>query len=162
MKISSTFSLLLILLLGTTVTTTQPAAAVAPDPGPSAVGQGQFTFNGDLVQFSFEARANKNGNAHGRATFDNLSDATSVVVKINCLEASSSEALMTGTVLHSDDPAFPKSANVIFAAEDGAGFPSPTADVITPLFLSPFPDCHSAALPLTMFPLVGDAIQIEP
>jgi hypothetical protein len=162
MNIRRTFSPLLILLLGTLITITRPASAVAPDHGPAAFGQGQFRFSGDLIDFSFDARANKNGNTHGRATFDNLSDGTSVVVRIDCLRVATSGALMTGTVLHSDDPAFPKSANVIFAAVDGALEPQPFPDMITPLFVSPFPDCHTASPPLTIFSLVGDAIQIEP
>lgn len=162
MKIRRLISPLLILLLGAFVTTTQHTSALAPDQGPAAFGEGQFTFNGDLVNFSFEAHANQNGRAHGRATFENVSDETSVVVRIDCLRVSSSEALITGTVLHSDDPAFPKSTNVIFNATDGALLPFPFPDTITPLFVNPFPDCHDAAPPLTILSLAGDAIQIEP
>ena len=157
MNIRSLFSPILVLLLGTIITTTQPARALAPDQGPSAVGQGQFTFNANVTNFEFDVSANKNGHAHGRAVFENLSDDTSVVIRVDCMRASSEEALITGTVLRSDDPAFPKSTNVLFAAVDLA-----SGDMITPLFVSPFFDCHSAGSPLTLFRLPGDAIQIEP
>ena len=161
MNIRTPFTPLVVLLV-VTIATIQPASAIAPDHGPAAFGQGQFTFNGNLINFAFEARANKNGNARGRAIFDNLSDETRVVVRINCLRVTPGEALMTGKVLHSNDPAFPKSANVIFAAIDGQGLPVPSADIISPLFVSPFPDCQTGAPPLTLFQLDGDAIQIEP
>ena len=97
--------------------------------------------------------------ARGRAVFDNLSTQTQVVVvvKIDCLRVDSFEALITGTVLHSDDPDFPKLTNVIFAASDGHGI---GPDIITPLFISPFPDCNSGALPLTMFEV--EDIEIQP
>ncbi len=63
---------------------------------------------------------------------------------------------MTGVVLHSDDPAFPKSSDVIFDAFDGQGI---LPDTITPLFLSPFPDCNDAAPPLTIFPVEEIVVQ---
>ena len=73
------------------------------------------------------------------------------------MRVDSFEALITGTVLHSDDPDFPKLTDVIFAASDGQGIRS---DTITPLFVSPFPDCNNAAPPLTMFEV--DDIVIQP
>jgi hypothetical protein len=157
MRIRNSFSPLLLLLLLTTIATTQSSSAIAPEHGPSASGAGEFTFNFEQWEFSFDAAANKNGHARGRAVFDNLSSQTQVVVKINCLRVNSFEAVMTGTVLHSDDPDLPKSTEVVFAATDGLSF-----DTITPLFAFSFPDCNSAASPLTIFRLSGDAIQIQP
>jgi hypothetical protein len=174
MKMRSTFPTLLVLLLAMTIATTQSSLATAPDHGPSAFGQGAFKFfNGfrnEVWSFSFEAMANKNGQARGRAIFDILDNftETQVVVKIDCLNVQSSsgvsDAVMTGTVLHSDDSDFPKRANVIFAAEDNSGFPTTRADVITPLFVIPFfeGDCRDIGQPLTMFQLSPDAITIEP
>ena len=144
-------SLVFSLLVATNVATTQP-------PGPAAFGQGEFNFNGELISFSFEAHANQKNHARGRAVFDNLTNQTQVVVKIDCLRVHSFEALITGTVLHSDDPDFPKSADVIFAATDGQGL---RPDTMTPLFVSPFPDCNAAAPPLTMFD-VDNSIEIQP
>ena len=115
------FSLVFSLLVATGVATTQPSSVIAPQTGPAAFGQGEFSFNSELISFSFEAHANKKGHARGRAVFDNLSTQTQVVVKIDCLRIDSSEALITGTVLHSDDPDFPKLTDVIFAATDGQG-----------------------------------------
>ena len=136
------------LVVATSFATTQPSSLIEPKTGPAAFGHGEFNFNGELISFSFEAHGNEKNHARGRAVFDNLSNQTQVVVKIDCLRVTSSEALITGTVLHSDDPDFPKSTNVIFAAFDGRGtFP----DFMTPLFVSPFPDCTSGAPPLTMF-----------
>ena len=157
MYIRNTFTFLLILLLATIIAPTQPSSAITSDHGPSAFGQGQFSFFSEAVDFSFDVRANKNGNAHGRAVFEYLSTQTRVVVKIDCLRIDSSDALMTGSVLQSDDPDFPKLANVVFAAIDGQ-----TLDYITPLFISPFSSCSDGAYPLTMFPLSADAIQINP
>lgn len=150
--------LLLSVLVAAIAATTQPSSAIAPETGPAAFGQGEFTFNRELISFSFEAHANKTTRARGRAVFDNLSTQTQVVVKIDCLRVDSVEALMTGTVLHSDDPDFPKSADVVFAALDGKGIQS---DLMTPLFINIFfPDCNTGASPLTLFEV--DGIQIEP
>ena len=164
MNIRYIFSpLLLSLLVATIVTTTQPSSATVPEPGPAAFGEDEFRlFNNQLISFSFEAHANKKGHARGRAVFDNLSTQTQVVVKIDCLrvagnEADGFEALITGTVLHSNDPDFPKRADVIFAALDGQGI---FTDMMTPLFLSPFDDCNTGASPLTIFQV--DNIQVEP
>jgi len=170
MKVRRIVPLLLVLLLAATFAPTQPSSAVAPDQGPSAFGQGEF-FNiltHESWSFSFDAMANKNGQARGRATFDifHNSGQTQVVVKINCLDVHGSsglaDAIIVGSVLHSDDPDFPKRAKVIFAAEDNSGFPTTRLDVITPLFVVPFEgDCHDIGQPLTMFQVSTDAITIE-
>ncbi len=148
--------LLLSLLVATIVATTQPSSAIAPETGPAAFGEGEFRFNNELVSFSLEAHANKKGHARGRAVFDNLSTQTQVVVKIDCLRIDSFDALITGTVLHSDDPDFPKSADVVFAASDGRGV---RPDIMTPLFISPFPDCNTGSPPLTMFEVGNILVQ---
>lgn len=150
-------SLILSLLAGTSVATTQPSPVIAPETGPAAFGHGEFSFHNELISFSFDAHGNKKNHASGRAVFDNLSTHTQVVVKIDCLRVDSFEALMTGTVLHSDDPDFPKLTDVIFDAFDGQGIRS---DTITPLFVSPFPDCNAGASPLTIFQT--DNIVVQP
>src|SRR5215208_711390 len=169
MKIRRIFSLLLVLLFATTFATTQPSSAVAPDQGASAFGQGEFfnRFQNENWSFSFDVRSNKNGQASGRATFDILHNATQthVVVRINCLDVQGfsglASAVMTGFVLHSDDPNFPKRARVIFAADDNSAVPTIRPDLITPLFESPFGfDCHDGG-PLTIFEISPDAITIE-
>jgi len=171
MKIRTTFSLLLLSLIITFIATTQPSSAVMPDHGGSAFGQGRFSFFTDRGTegwaYSFDAVANKNGQARGRATFDigkNL-NATHVEVKINCLNvigsAGFATAIMSGTVLHSDDPEFPKRANVIFAAEDNSNSPTLRPDIITRLFVFEA-DCHEGGEPLTFFNQNPDAIHIEP
>ena len=173
MNIRSTFPPLLILIVATLFVTTEPTSAIAPDHGPSAFGQGSFDFfNGVRTEhwgFSFEATANKNDRARGRAVFnilDNLTQ-TEVVVKIDCMNVSSfsgsGTASMLGTVLHSDDPGFPKGAQVVFAAEDNSGSAIFRQDIMTPIFVvEGFDvDCHEIPQPLTMFQ-VGDAITIVP
>ena len=169
MKVRRIFPLLLVLLLATTFATTQPSSAVAPDQGASAFGQGEFfnRFHNEDWSFAFDVTANKNGQARGRATFDILHNATQthVVVRINCLDVQGSSglatAVMTGFVLHSDDPNFPKRAKVIFAADDNSAFPTIRPDLITPLFVFPFEgDCHDTA-PLTILEVSPDAITIE-
>ena len=150
-------SLVFSLFVVTSVATTQPSSAIEPKTGPAAFGQGEFTFNNELISFKFEAQANQKNHARGRAVFDNLSTQSQVVVKIDCLRVDSFEALITGTVLHSDDPDFPKLTDVIFAASDGQGIRPDTA---TPLFVSPFPDCNTGASPLTIFEV--DNIVIQP
>jgi hypothetical protein len=150
-------ALLFSLLVATSGAIPQPSSVVEPKTGPAAFGQGEFVFNNEVISFSFEAHANQKRHARGRAVFDNLTTQTQVVVKIDCLRVDSFEALITGTVLHSDDPDFPKSADVIFAALDGQGIGS---DTMTPLFLSPFPNCNTGAPPLTMFPV--DDIVVQP
>ena len=111
---------LFILLLATIVATTQPSSATVPDKGPNASGEGQFTsfFQPIDFSFSFHVKVNKNGKGKGWARFDNLSTQTHVVVKIDCVSITSFVATMSGTVQHSDDPAFPKDANVGFTATD--------------------------------------------
>ena len=67
---------------------------------------------------------------------------------------------MTGTVLHSDDPEFPKRANVIFAAEDNSAFFPVRPDHITRLSVFEG-DCNTGVFPLTVFSQSPDAIHIE-
>ena len=142
-------------VIAISIATTHPWS-VAAKTGPAAFGQGEFTFNHELISFSFDTHANQTGHARGRAVFDNLSTQTEVVVRIDCLRVDSFEAVITGTVLHSNDPDFPKSADVIFAAFDGQGVRS---DTITPLFVNPFQDCNAGASPLTIFQVDGIVIQ---
>jgi len=158
------FSLLLTLLIVTTIVT-QPSFATAPDHGPSASGSGGFRyftgFRTELFNFSFDARSNKNGHATGRAEFDNLTDQTQVVVRINCLNVSGGTAAISGVVLHSNDADLPKSTNVLFGATDFELFPFFGGDTITPLFALPEGfDCNDGP-PLTILPVDGD-IEIQP
>jgi len=173
MKMRSTFPTLLVLLLATTIAATQPSSATAPDHGPTAFGQGEFfhIVRRETWRFSFEATANKKEHARGRATFDIVKDSTEtqVIVRIDCLKVEAFEggasAVMSGTVLHSDNPDFPKGAGVFFDAEDDGGLPI-HADIIAPLFLTElFPsegDCHDLGLLLTAFFVSPDAITIVP
>jgi hypothetical protein len=163
MKVRRTVPPLLIIFLLTIASTRPSSSAIALEQGASARGEGEFfnEFTHELFHFSFDVRANKKGNTHGRAEFDNLTAGTQVVVKVDCLRVEFSEALITGTVLHSNDPDFPKHANVIFDATDGQLFSPIRQDTITPLFVSTFTDCHDASSPLTIFQ-VGDSIQIDP
>ena len=168
----STFPPLFILIVAAIVATTSTSAAIVPEHGPSAFGAGQFRFRSqqsertELWSFSFEAIANKNGRPRGRAHFENLTAQTQVVVRINCLSVFSGinrGAVMTGQVLHSDDPGLPKLATVIFAATDGP-FPPFDSDTITPLFVFvPLPgeDCHDTQ-PLTILPVENGDISIQP
>ena len=167
MKIRSAVSPLATLILAALVVTTSPSAAGnLKDRGPSASGAGLFRFfnsftnRGEVWRFSFEARANKKDHATGRALFENLTAQTQVVVRINCLNVDSAFAVMTGRVLHSDDPFLPKSENVVFAIRDGQLLPTPSIDTITPLF--PFSgDCHEGE-PLTILPVEDGDIEIQP
>lgn len=162
MRVRRTVPPLLILFLVTIAATRPSSSAIALGQGASASGEGDF-FNfiqHQSFHFSFDVQANKHGNAHGRAEFDNLTNNTQVIAKIDCLNVIGSEALMTGTVLHSNDPVFPKHAPVIFDAVDGQLFPPFRSDTITPLLVSPFTDCHDAASPLTIFQVEG--ITIDP
>jgi len=150
--------LLLSLIVATSVATTQPSSAI--ETGFAAFGDGQFQFFNDLIRFSFEAHGNEKRHARGRAVFDNLTTQTQVVVKIDCLRVIGSDALITGTVLHSDDPDFPKSTDVVFDAFDGRGN---SPDTMTPLFANPpFQDCNdpNASPPLTFFQV--DDIVVQP
>jgi hypothetical protein len=172
MKLRPTFATLLVLLLATTIATTQPSSATALDHGPTAFGQGEF-FNivrNETWRFSFEAAANKNGQARGRATF-NIVDGlveTQVVVRIDCLNAEAfdggSSAIMSGTILHSDNPDFPKRTGVFFNADDNSGLPPIRSDLISPLFVTNLfgSDCHDVGHLLTVFQVSPDAITIEP
>jgi hypothetical protein len=168
MKRIITFPVLSFLMLAAIATSTQASSAVVPDLGPSAFGQGEFSFLSEHWIFSFDVKANKHGRATGRAVFDILRGSTQsqVVVKINCLDVVGptgfASALMTGTVLHSDDPEFPKGAKVVFGAEDNSASPFLTFDIVTRLFvLSLDGDCHDGFFPLTLFFLSLDAIHIE-
>lgn len=166
-----TFPALAFLILAAIVAASQSSSAIAPD-GASASGQGGFEFfNGVTTEhwsYSFEATTNKHGKARGRATFnilENLTE-TQVVVKINCLNAvlefGTASALMTGTVLRSNDPEFPKHATIIFGADDNASFPTVLPDIITRPFVFEGGDCDDGGFPLTFFEQSPDAIHIEP
>lgn len=169
----ATFPLLVILILAAIVATTSTSAAIVPKHGPSAFGAGQFRFpsqNGDRIElwrFSFEAIANKNGHTRGRAQFENLTAQTQVTVRINCLSVfadfDTAFAVMSGTVLHSDDAALPKMEKVVFVATDHPFMPTSGADTISPPFvLPPFfgTDCRDTQ-PLTMLPVQDGDIQIQ-
>jgi len=99
---------------------------------------------------------------HGFAEFDNLTDGTQVVVNVKCLQVNDSDAVMTGFVLHSDDPNFPMHSDVIFAAIDSDLNPQIGTDFITPIFVFPDVDCHSTASPLTLLRQPPEAIQVVP
>jgi len=173
MKMRRIFPALLMLLLATTIVTTQSSSATAPDNSSSAFGQGSFNFLSprevprlEQWDFSFDVTANKKGHARGRAIFDistAFTEQTQVVVKIDCMNVRGpsgfATATMTGTVLHSDDPHYPKGVKVVFAAADGS-----SSDIITPIFIIDgfAGDCHDIGQPLTMFELSPDAITIEP
>ncbi|HEU4835214.1 MAG TPA: hypothetical protein VFS90_12385 [Pyrinomonadaceae bacterium] len=163
----STFPPLVVLILSVIVATTSTPAAIVPAHGPSASGSGLFRFinpltvRGEMWRFTFEAFANKNDHARGRAQFDNLTAQTQVVVRINCLRVDSGFAIMSGIVLHSDDPNLPKLAEVLFAASDAELATFPRFDSITPLFSFPGLGCQDAQ-PLTILPVQDGDIQIEP
>lgn len=156
----------LAVILITSITSTQPTSAAAPGRGPAARGAGEFSVviepRFKSFHYSFDVRANEGGHAQGLAEFDNLTDGTTVVVKVKCLQVNDSDAIMTGFVLHSDDPNFPMHSNVLFAAVDSALFPQLGRDLITPLFLFPDADCRTTATPLTLLNQPPEAIQIEP
>ena len=174
MKKRSVIPTLLLLLVVTTIVTTQRSSATASDNGAAAFGQGEF-FNivrRETWRFSFEVIANKKGHARGRATFDIVKDSTEtqVIVRIDCLNVETFEggasAIMSGTVLHSDNPDFPKGAGVFFDASDNSGIPTINADLIAPLFLTELfqsdGDCHDLGHLLTVFFVSPDAITIQP
>jgi hypothetical protein len=172
MKSISIFAALIILILVALVFTTASSAAVVDQNGPSAFGAGLFHFRNssgqsELWSFSFDARANKNGQARGRAQFENLTAQTQIVVRINCLSVTSNlnslYAVMVGRVLQSDDPNLPKMRNVLFAASDGPLPPVSSSDTITPPFDFPFADhdCHDTQ-PLTVLAVEDGDIQIQP
>lgn len=172
MQRRATFPALILIILSAIAASTQSSSAVVPDHGPSAFGEGEFSFRNDLGteqwSYSFEVVANKNGHARGQAIFNILENSTptQVVVKVKCLDVSESSgflsASITGTVLHSDNPEFPKQATVLFGAVDSSGTPTPSSDIITRLFVFEGGDCHSGAFPLTFFFQSPDAIHIEP
>ena len=157
---------LILLIVAAIVATTSTSAATIPEHGPSASGAGLFRFinqrtlRTEMWRFSFEAFANKNDEARGRAQFDNLTAQSQVVVRINCLRIDSGFAIMSGRVLHSDDPDLPKLAEVLFAASDAELATFPGFDTITPLFSFPGIGCRDAE-PLTMLPVEDGDIQIQ-
>jgi hypothetical protein len=174
MKRRSTILALAFLILAAIVVTTRSSSAVEQEGSfaSSASGQGEFTFfNGSTTEqwsYSFKAATNKHDKTRGRAIFNILENftETQVVVKINCLNAvlefGTASALMTGTVLRSNDPEFPKHSTIIFGADDNASFPNPLPDIITRPFVFEGGDCDAGGFPLTFFQQSPDAIHIEP
>jgi len=168
MNIRTSFSLLLGLVFVALVAPASSSSAVVPQKGAEAFGDGQFRFQGETIDFSFEAKANENGKAHGQAqfTFTTLFSQTEVTVRLNCLNADAFSASMSGVVQQSNDPNFPKHERVVFAAIDKANFPVPNSgiDQMTPLFVIPPDftglDCKEL-VPLTILDIDGN-ITIEP
>lgn len=158
---------LVLMIIAAIVFATPQSAATVQDHGPSAFGTGQFRFinpitsRGEDWSFSFEAEANKNGSARGRAEFDNLTAQTQVTVRINCLSVDSAFAVLSGEVLHSNDPNLPKLDTVIFAASDAELLPMLSFDTITPLFSSGGRTCHDTQ-PLTILEVDNGDIEIQP
>jgi len=122
---------------------TKSSSAIAQDKVPFARGAGEFVntspFRPGVYQFSFDAVGNKNGRAHGRAVFDNLTAQTHIEIRIEEL---------------------PKGTAVAFGAVDDRD--EPFLDIITPAFPAPEPGCGNFLFPLTFFQISGDAIQVEP
>ena len=178
MKTRNTWLTLVVLLLATTIAT-QSTSATAPDRASSAFGQGSFSFfnpfrpvpEAEGWDFFFDVTANQKGHARGQAIFNisTLTATTEVVVKIHCANiqgtSGSASAIMTGTVLHSDNPDYPKREEVVFAAQDNSNSSIFHFDIITPLFLS-FEkfngNCEEISEPLTMIQVGLDSITIEP
>jgi len=167
MNIRNSFSLLLGLVFVALFATAQSSPAVVPQKGPEAFGEGRFSFQREVINFSFDAKATRNEKAHGQAqfTFINSVSQTEVTVRINCLNADSDSisASISGVVQHSDDPDYPKNATVLFAVIDKSNFPVPSSgiDQITPLFvisLDPVsPDFNCTNLfPLTILDIEGN------
>ena len=172
MNIRRVVTFFVLFLLTITLTTTRRSSAFSSADRPSAFGEGQFTFldlssfpfHTETVAFSFSATVNKNGKGKGRAQFDYLRTQTQVVVKLECVSIFTSDAVMSGKVLHSDNPNFPKGVDVIFAATDGSQVPVPFfRDRITPIFQLPDGfDCAKSGGPLTILPLDAGDIVVQP
>ena len=171
MNIRNSFLLLLALLSVTLLATTRSSSAVVPQKGSQVFGEGQFRLPGQGVQinFSFDAKANENGKAHGQAqfTFTRLGSQTDVTIRVNCLHASDPTAAnIGGVVQQSNDPNYPKHSAVFFVVIDKDNFPLPgsSPDQITPLAdLSPDPkDVRCDLVPLTLLNLESGEIVIEP
>lgn len=158
----------LAVILITNLAFTQPSSALAPELGPSASGAGEMSLPQFMaIRYSFDVRANRDGNAHGLAEFAylNLADGTEVLVRVwvRCLEVNSFDAVMTGIVIRSEDSTnFPVSSKVIFGAVDNDLNPEASADFITPLSLFSDGDCHSGVTPLPRIKQPLEAIHIEP
>jgi len=164
------FAFLVLFFLTIVLTTTRPSSALTSPDRPTAFGEGEFTFRNmlhDRIEswaFSFDATVNKNGKGKGRAQFDNLTAQTGVEIKLDCVSIFTSEAVMSGKVLHSDDPDFPKGVEVIFAAVDGSQVPVPFfPDQITPIFsLEGLGFDCTAGGPLTILPVLNGDVVVQP
>ena len=171
MNIRNSFSLLLALLFVTLVATVQSSSAVVTQKGSQVFGEGQYRLpgQGERINFSFDAKANENGKAHGQAqfTFTRLGIQTEVTIRINCLNAGDPTAAnIGGVVQHSNDPDYPKHSAVFFVAIDTDNFPMPGSnpDQMTPLVASS-PDAKDVRcdlFPLTFLNLDFGEIDIEP
>lgn len=146
MNAKTVFTLLVVFLLATLASTNVRSAAMADS---TAAGLGSFFFGGEEVAFSFDAMSSGGTAGKGTAQFDYLGSQTTVLVKLNCVKIDGSEAVMSGKVVETSNPDFPKNANVVFGAIDGSLSPIPFfVDRITPLFVrNPGINCNSG-LPL--------------
>ena len=150
MSTKTVFTILGMLLLIPLALNMQQSSANAAAFASSATGSGSFLFSGEEYAFSFSATVNSGtSSGKGTAQFDNLSAQTSVSVKLNCVKISGAEVVMSGKVVDTTDPDYPKNSNVVFGAIDGVLSPIPfSADRITPLFVrNPGINCNDG-LPL--------------
>lgn len=163
MNARTVFTLLVVFLFGTLAVTTERAAPLAFVS--SASGEGSFLFGQDEYAFSFNATATSATSTSGKGTaeFDNLTTQTSVTVKLNCVKIAGAEAVMSGKVVETTDPDFPKNSNVVFGAIDGVLSPIPFfVDRMTPLFVrNPGINCNDG-LPLPQLVPEEGGVTITP
>jgi hypothetical protein len=157
------FTLLAVLLLITFAAPDQRSTATAAVFASTASGAGSF-FHNEEVAFSFSATVNASSTSgKGTAQFDYLGSQTQVILKLNCVKLVGAEVTMSGKVTSSDDPDFPKNANVVFGAIDGSLSPIPFfVDRITPLFVrNPGINCNDG-LPLPQLVPEEGSVVITP
>jgi hypothetical protein len=127
---------------------------------PSASGQGTLTVLGERRTFSFHALTKKNGTVTGSFTLQSRHSDTFIKASLNCLQVVGSNARLSGTVTHSNNPALVGLA-VLFAAQDnGEGANDPPDELSLAAVGGPF-NCTNFPGVIPMNPIEGGNIQVD-
>ena len=137
-----------------------PTSAAAPA---LATGSGHTIVDGELRTFSFAARAEPNGSAHGTAQFDNRAIGEKFDLDLDCLVVTGDLAIMSGVITRHTDEHAVGPTGIVGALDAGEG--SATVDAVSQVFFRPHSvtcrDVEPAASTELAVPIATGNVQVR-
>lgn len=125
-------SVVLLTLVGVAHPTTPAAASVEA----SATGSGHTTVLGENRTFAFTARQFDDGTVKGQAQIQARQLDSKLHIDIDCLRVQGNTAVLSGTVVRSDNPLF-EGQTAIFTVQDNGERANDPPDLISLAFIFP-------------------------